>query len=461
MEQISLFNYPEYKINKPVRLIELFAGIGAQAKALERLGINFEHYRVCEFDKFAIKSYNAIHGTDFETSDITKISAEDLGIVDTDKYCYIMTYSFPCQDLSIAGKQKGMSRNSNTRSGLLWQVERLLKECPELPQILVMENVPQVHGKKNVNSFNEWIGFLESKGYSNYWKDLNSKNFGVPQNRNRCFMISILGEYSYNFPNEFPLNKVLLDLLENEADVDSKYYVSDAKIECMRNANAITSCYGISKTIRASGRASTDRHTFDCIEIGKLCKVKKKIARCVGGVGDKKSNNGTQYYQQNRIYAGDIALAHPSNLSCGSYKYVVDKQYYLSEKGKKYVLSPKRGMATDINPDIAQTITAKGIKNWTGTFISDNIESINKSSTIGSKQPTKITLTDGTIKTSDDNLSDIIVRKLTPRECWRLMDFDDTDFDKAQAVVSNSQLYKQAGNSIVVSVLYYIFKELF
>lgn len=388
MEQINLFNYPKYKINKPVRLIELFAGIGAQAKSLERLGVNFEHYRVCEFDKFAIKSYNAIHGTDFITSDITKISAEDLGIVDTDKYCYIMTYSFPCQDLSIAGKQKGMSRDSNTRSSLLWQVERLLKECSEFPQILVMENVTRVHGKKNINSFNEWISFLESNGYSNYYKDLNSKNFGVPQNRNRCFMISILGEYSYNFPNEIPLNKILLDLLENEADVDSKYYVSDAKIEYMRNANAITSCYGISKTIRASGRASADRHTFDCNEIGKPCKVKKKIARCVGGVGDKKSNNGAQYYQQDRIYAGDIALAHPSNLSCGSYKYVVDK-------------------------------------------------------------------------TSDDDLSDVIVRMLTPRECWRLMDFDDTDFDKAQAVVSNSQLYKQAGNSIVVSVLYYIFKELF
>ena len=373
MEQISLFNYPEYKINKPVRLIELFAGIGAQAKALERLGINFEHYRVCEFDKFAIKSYNAIHGTDFETSDITKISAQDLEIVDTDKYCYIMTYSFPCQYLSIAGKQKGMSRNSNTRSGLLWQVERLLKECSELPQILVMENVPQVHGKKNINSFNEWIGFLESKGYSNYWKDLNSKNFGVPQNRKRCFMISILGEYSYNFPNEFPLNKVLLDLLESEADVGSQYYVSDAKIENMRNANAITSCYGISKTIRASGRSSADRHTFDCIEIGKLC----------GSKYDRRLDVNKRVYSVDGCY--------PTLTTC--------------EGG-------------GIEKKIAYCVSNTGD-------------------------------------------SDVIVRKLTPREYWRLMDFDDTDFDKAQAVVSNSQLYKQAGNSIVVSVLYYIFKELF
>ena len=94
-------------IDKPIRLIELFAGIGSQAKALKLLNANFEHYRICEFDKYAIKSYNAIHGTNFETSDITKITADDLGIVDTDKYCYIMTYSFPCQDLSLAGKQKG------------------------------------------------------------------------------------------------------------------------------------------------------------------------------------------------------------------------------------------------------------------------------------------------------------------------------------------------------------------
>ena len=156
------------KIDKPIRLVELFAGIGSQAKALTRLGADFEHYRICEFDKYAVTSYNAIHGTDFATSDITKISANDLGIVDTDKYCYIMTYSFPCRDLSLAGKQKGMAKGENTHSGLLWEVERLLNECTELPQILLMENVTQVHGTKNKEHFDEWLAYLESKGYKNY-----------------------------------------------------------------------------------------------------------------------------------------------------------------------------------------------------------------------------------------------------------------------------------------------------
>lgn len=136
-QQLSIFEflYPKYKINKPIRLIELFAGIGSQAKALENLKVDFSHYKICEFDKFAVASYNTIHNTNFKTSDITKLKAEDLEIVDTDKYCYIMTYSFPCQDLSLAGKQKGMSKNTHTRSGLLWEVERLLTELRERERV--------------------------------------------------------------------------------------------------------------------------------------------------------------------------------------------------------------------------------------------------------------------------------------------------------------------------------------
>ena len=143
MNQTSIFDclYPSYCIKKPIRLIELFAGIGSQAMALRDLEANFEHYRVVEIDLFAIKSYNAIHGTSFEPSDITQLHGNDLGIFDKKQYEYIMTYSFHCQDLSKAGKQAGMSKDSGTRSGLLWEVERILKELNEtdsLPQVLLM-----------------------------------------------------------------------------------------------------------------------------------------------------------------------------------------------------------------------------------------------------------------------------------------------------------------------------------
>lgn len=108
-------------IDKPIRLIEMFAGIGAQSKALENLGVDFEHYYICEIDRFAIASYNAIHNTNFKTSDITKVHASDIHICDTDKYCYIMTYSFPCQDLSNAGKQAGMRRGGG-ESNIVYQL---------------------------------------------------------------------------------------------------------------------------------------------------------------------------------------------------------------------------------------------------------------------------------------------------------------------------------------------------
>ena len=227
--QSSLFDgESRLTITKPIRLIELFAGIGAQAKALENLGIPFEHYRICEFDKYAVKSYNAVHGTSWETSDITQIHADSVCVCDTDKYTYIMTYSFPCTDLSSAGKQAGMSKGSGTRSGLLWQVERLLTEMDELPQILLMENVPEVVSDKNINDFSQWIAFLDGLGYRSKYEILNAKNFGVPQNRDRCFMVSWLGDYFYDFPTSIPLKLRLKDILES--DVDEKYYLSDEQV---------------------------------------------------------------------------------------------------------------------------------------------------------------------------------------------------------------------------------------
>lgn len=216
-----------YKIRNKIRLIEFFAGVGSQAMALRDIGADFEHWLAVEFDKYPIASHSAIHGTNFPTLDITQIHGEDLRITDTDNYTYLLTYSFPCQDLSVAGKGAGMSKGSGTRSGLLWEVERILNECDELPQVLLMENVPQVHGKKNAADFNQWLAFLQSKGYCNFWKDLNAKDYGVAQNRNRCFCVSLLSDEGYVFPEPIPLTKCMADYLDD--DVDEKYYIKSEK----------------------------------------------------------------------------------------------------------------------------------------------------------------------------------------------------------------------------------------
>lgn len=231
--EITFWGKKWFEFSKPIRLIELFRGIGSQAKRMQRLGLDFEAYRVIEWDRFCIRSYNEMYGTDFATTDIKDVKGEDLGIVETDKYDYVVTYSFPCQDLSVRGKGKGMRKGEGTRSGLLWEVERILNETEHLPQVLLMENVPQVHGKKNEADFNAWKDFLRSKGYSNYWEDLNAKDYGIPQNRNRCFMVSILGDYDFEFPRPQRLELCLGDMLEDE--VDEYYFLDESQIEGIIN----------------------------------------------------------------------------------------------------------------------------------------------------------------------------------------------------------------------------------
>lgn len=411
MEQLNLFNVekPKYKIDKPIRLIELFAGIGSQAKALERLGADFETYKVCEFDKYAIKSYNAVHGTDFETSDITELNGKDLEIVDTDKYCYIVTYSFPCQDLSLAGKQKGMEKGNGTRSGLLWEVERILTQCCELPQILLMENVPQVHSKKNIEDFEKWQEFLRSLGYSNYWQDLNAKNYGIPQNRNRCFMVSILGDFSYEFPKPFELKLRLKDMLEPK--VEEKYYLNTDKARLL-----------IHKLVE-DGQISEDDVTTCDFTIGNP--KQRDVANCI----------------IRRVDAGI------QNSPCWGNGVVEQIPITASGIGSS-------GGDSEINGGVintAHTLLArdyKGLSNYGANAVLVNSKR---------KKPHTITAR-GNYGVIEENLR---IRKLTPLECWKLMGFDDEDFYRAEQVNSNSRLYQQAGNSIVVNVLEEIFKQLF
>lgn len=277
-------NFFEYTVTKPIRLIELFSGLGAQAKALERLDADFEHWKTSDWDVSAVASYYKIHNSD-DTTDYSKdysvqelrdilfnmnvstdgkqpmsyesinrknekwvrstynhfkathnvgsvcnIHAKDLEIIDQGKYNYMLTWSFPCTNLSISGRQAGMTKGSGTASSLCWEVIRLLNECKEadcLPDILVMENVPQVHGKKFMPVFQEILNELTDIGYMNYWQDLNAKDYGVAQQRKRTFMISLLSNNTYEFPEPIPLKLRMKDYLDRT--VDEKYYINNER----------------------------------------------------------------------------------------------------------------------------------------------------------------------------------------------------------------------------------------
>lgn len=218
-EQFTMFDYirQPYKVDKPIRLIELFAGYGSQAMALKRLGADFEHYRVVEFDKYAIDSYNAIHDTSFPTINVCEVHGVDLANLD-ENYTTIMVYSFPCTDISNAGQRRGMAENSSTRSSLLWEVKRILLELKDLnalPNILLMENVSAIHNDVNMPHFRVWLDFLDSMGYSTYVEDLNSCDFGVAQHRERTFALSILGDYNYKFPQPIDLRYCIENYFED------------------------------------------------------------------------------------------------------------------------------------------------------------------------------------------------------------------------------------------------------
>lgn len=327
-----------------------------------------------------------------------------------------MTYSFPCQDLSISGLGKGMTKGQSTRSGLLWEVERILDEClalnSNLPQCLLMENVPMIHSEKHVKDFKLWVQKLESLGYKNYIHDLNAKHYGIPQNRDRCFMVSILGNYSYEFPAYIKLEKCLGDLLEDE--VEEKYYLSDKMIE---------------------GMLKTKFHQYQ---------LENKLQN-VDGISDCIISR----------FEGTPLLI----------KEATKKGYAIAQEGDGvYINRPhqKRGV---VQKGICQTIKAQC--DDIGVVVKDKINVVGNYSPSG-HEASRIIDPNGispTIKENHGTINAIIdeklrIRKYTPKEVFRLMGFDDEDFEKASKVNSNAQLYKQAGNSIVVNVLEAIFKEM-
>lgn len=633
--QLSIFDviYEKYKISKPIRLIELFGGYGSQSFSLKYLGVEFEHWKLCEWAVKSIQAYKDAHfpnesykfdetitkevlvdwlfkkGISFDYNkpanydeikrksfeelknivsnikitnnlvNIQNVKGIDLEINNTDKYEYIMTYSFPCQDLSLAGKGKGMDRDSGTRSGMLWEVERILDELKnnnlELPQILLMENVPQVIGTENVDNFNEWQLKLEQLGYKNYHNNLIATGYGIPQTRNRTFMISILGNYSYTFPNTIPLKLKLKDMLEDE--VGEKYYLSDKmrkyifseddKYKVNKNSLKLDREIACSKTTREGNtRADTsDYITFskvvtnvnpsgngmngDVFDSNYLCPtlttnkgegIKIKETKCLNS-----KVNGKQPSLQDRIYDIDGMsttlttsflpnILVPESTKKGYAEAYEGDSINLEQPNSKIrrgrvgkqvsqtlLTSPQ--IATLVNKiDIPQKVrkrkyevnieklkeTLKRHKNITNKeianklnkpitevehwFRKDNSFSIPDESIwfelkniIGIKtnefdegittfieqngvfeKGNRIYLDNGAAPTltcasaNEKIMTNLKIRKLKPKECFRLMGVKDEDFERIAKNQSDSSLYHLAGDSIVINVLMAIFGEL-
>lgn len=359
-------------MKEKLKVIELFAGVGAQRQALKEANIEHEIVAISEIDKYALLAYEKLHGETLNLGDIRNI--ERLPIAD------LWTYSFPCTDISLAGRMGGFEKGSNTHSSLLWEVQRLINvahQNNELPKYLLMENVKNLVSKRFKPLFDEWVDYLLSLGYKSFYKVLNAKDYGVPQNRERVFMLSILDEKAeFEFPPKQELKIKLGDLLED--NVDEKYYLSDKLIDCftsMKNRN------GLIRGLRFRPREKEDEYAFT-------------ITTAPGS------------------RATDTYIIVPQATKSGyAIAYIGDGIYTNRCQSKRGVV--QRGMIP----------TLKTSCNDVAVVVKDMNELIS-------------------------------IRRLTPRECWRLMGWKDCDIDKVlDGSISNTQLYKMAGNSIVVDCL--------
>lgn len=379
-----------------------------------------------------------------------------------------------CQDLSQSGLGKGMSKGRSTRSGLLWEVERLLEEMTEKPQVLLMENVPQVIGKTGIKDFAKWVERLEQFGYKNYWQCLNAKDLGIPQNRNRCFMISLLGDYDYTFPKPQKLTVRLKDFLNKT--IGEKYYLSDKTVEMFvehtrkqkEKGNGFKfeptdgNCIASAITTKAGQRI--DDNFIKCEQVGMLSGGKwdklheqsrriyspdglsPTIHTCAGGNLEPK----IAYDEQNGYLRqdGTVGTLTTDGNSPKHNNRIVEINYDLSESMKRYINSTNEKYKVSdsnliINRDIACTKTTRE-----GRTRADAIDHISPN-------------LPGNANVSGIDLMQYRIRKLTERECFKLMGVKNDDYKNVAKNQSMSSLYHLAGDSIVTSCLMAIFGELF
>ena len=436
---------------------------------------------ISEIDKYALQSYMAIHGETKNYGSITDIKGQDLPQID------VFTWSFPCTDLSKAGKQQGMS--SETRSGLVYEVLRILHESTNKPKVLIMENVVDLVQSKFIRQFNEIQLELEQLGYVNYVETMNAKDFGVAQNRDRVFMVSILGDFYYEFPKPFKLEKRLKDYLEDE--VEEKYYLSDKLLNFFQEnsikneekgngfrfkpkdddsiANAVTTLAGnrmddnFIKIPEDTLKGYAEAHDGDGVYINRphqkrgvvqnqMIQTLKTSGSDVGVVvpGELRIDEGLRYFKD------DIIGTLRTNDSCGDKVVIYDDYNSKIREDQDTIgtLTTNCGSSTPRNGyKLIEPICLNGVVVPFGSYYTwpDNQGNINTQCNRAADED-GYALTVACAETGKVYEKGLIIRKLTPFECWRLMDIDDEDFEKASKVVSNSQLYKQAGNGIVVGV---------
>jgi DNA (cytosine-5)-methyltransferase 1 len=391
----------------------LFSGIGSPEIALRDLKIPFELVDFCEVDKYAVKSYCAVHGVDPSKNlgDITKVWGRDL------PYADLLVWGFPCTDISVAGKQKGIVEGE-TRSGLYYEGLRILKETK--PKYSIIENVKNLTGKKFKAEFEQMLEDIGNLGYNNYYKVLNAKDYGIPQNRERVFIVSIrkdVDKGNFEFPLGFDNGLRLKDFLESE--VEGKYYISHDKTE---------------KLIHSLKEQSITNST--CIP----CLTPDRI---------EKRQKGRRFKEDGEPMFSLTTQDRHGILQVGSFS----KEDINDNERQRRVYS-EYGISPTI---LARTDNAKILQ--VGMLDMKASQQVRRVYNVDGLSPTLDTMQGG--HRQPKILTDYRIRKLTPKECWRLMGFSDEDFQRAvDAGVSNSQLYKQAGNSIVSNVLFYIFKNL-
>lgn len=422
-----------------INVITLFSGYDSQCLAINRLGVDYDLADWCDIDKHAITAHNALfpQWQDRNLGDVSKVDWAEWH-KQHPQTIDLLTYSSPCQDFSSAGLQRGGEEGSGTRSGLLWETERAVRELR--PRHLVFENVFGLVGGKFIDLFNRWQSRLNGYGYTNFSQLMNAKDYGVPQNRLRIFMVSILDcERAYYFPKPFRLERRLKDVLEQ--NVDERYYLSNKRVEKLMQETEIHSERGngfafrpqtpeeIASTVKCSGIGDkTDNYVSE-----------PKVEIIADLQPDNKRPISHAVRQQNMLVGVNglspcIPATHTKH------------EFNIAEPQMLGWTRNEKGEITNLHPvSVANCVTAAKRDNTQNHVMYPCISSIKCSA----------------MQAQHFVSNGIRIRRLTERELFRLMDVDEKDIDTLlSAGIPKTQLYKLAGNSIVVNVLYHIFRTL-